>query len=257
MAASITTTLFSLLCLASFSTTAFAGPNNGYSGSSNGPQPSNNGYQSGSPNSPQASLPPAPEPYNPPSAPYNPPSAPYNPQSAPPQHHKKNKHVYYPTFVNSPNANIPYYVTRTYPRGKHLLWIDMWRNSSLPRDVVVGGNQPNSPYTLYVCRGNYRGGVHPGKLVGKTCNITWGGEEIRLSNYQVLVSKIGLGWISSNYGDVPVNAIEGGYEDGHPLYICQADYKGGMHPGKIVSNMCNIGWGGREISVPYYNVLIR
>lgn len=136
-------------------------------------------------------------------------------------------------------------------------WVDMYEGSPLPANAVVGGSQPNPAFTLFVCRGSYNGGVHPGKLIAGKCNIGWGGQEISLSQYQVLVSKTPLQWVPANRGYAVVNPVEGGYQQDQQLLICQANYRGGIHPGKVVSQMCNIGWGGREIVLPYYNVLIN
>ncbi len=59
-------------------------------------------------------------------------------------------------------------------------------NGSFPKDAVAGGSEPNR--TLYVCRAAHEGGVHPGKLVEKNCNISYGGKEITKNTYEVLAS---------------------------------------------------------------------
>jgi hypothetical protein len=133
----------------------------------------------------------------------------------------------------------------------------MSEGQALPAYTVIGGSQPHPAATLFVCRVNYNGGIHPGKLYQGHCNIGWGGKEISLDHYQVLVSRTPLSWVSSNYGDIPDHAIQGGYQHDGPLYICQAEVHGGMHIGKLYGENCNIGWGGREILVPYYNVLVK
>lgn len=135
-------------------------------------------------------------------------------------------------------------------------WINSRQGVSIPPDAVIGGGEGGS--ILYICRGDFRGGIHPGKLtpIG-TCIISWGGNEVVLTRYQILVSHLRLPWVNGSYGYVPVNAIPGGYEAGSPRFICQADYRGGRYPGKIVGQQCNIAWGGREIVVPFYKVLVR
>ena len=42
-------------------------------------------------------------------------------------------------------------------------------------------------------------------------------------------------------GEIPSNAVIGGWEHVTPLPICRCEFEGGMHPGKVVANMCNIG----------------
>jgi hypothetical protein len=118
----------------------------------------------------------------------------------------------------------------------------------------VSGHQPQYPSTLYVCHASYNNAVHPGKLVGSRCNISYAGREIALPSYEVLVSRIPLAWVSVN-GDIPNNAVPGGFEGSRTLYICQANYRGGVHSGKVVAGSCNFGWGGQEVVKPYYRVL--
>lgn len=141
-------------------------------------------------------------------------------------------------------------------RHRHLgpRWIDAFPGSPLGPEVVMGGGESGRIY--YICHAPYQGGVHPGKIVKGRCNFSWGGREIATNQYQVLVSHNPLSFRAAGLGYVPPNAIPGGYENGKPLYICQAEYNGGMHPGKIIGENCNIAWGGREILLPHYNVLV-
>lgn len=179
--------------------------------------------------------------------------------------HKKDRNKF-SISLNLPIAHETIIVSERGPRHHHNRvpqynrepqWIGMRAGAPLPGDAVVGGGQSRPPATLFVCRASYRGGMHPGKLYNGYCNIGWGGNEIVMSHYEVLVSRASLGWVSASYGSIPPGAIEGGYHQSGPLFVCQADYNGGVHPGKVVGQNCNFGWGGREISVPYYNVLVR
>lgn len=58
-------------------------------------------------------------------------------------------------------------------------------NGNVPPGAFEGGRE--SQRTLYVCRGSYTNGVHPGKVVDHACNIAWGGREPHLQDYEVLV----------------------------------------------------------------------
>jgi len=137
------------------------------------------------------------------------------------------------------------------PEG--LSWI-FATNGEVPAGAIVGGSEPGR--VLYICHGWYQGGLHPGKIVGANCNIGWGGREILLNSYEVLVGNPGrVQWIDASHGFVPEGAISGGYEPGRPnLYICRATHHG-WHPGKIVGQNCNFGYGGNEIVSPYYQVM--
>jgi len=65
-----------------------------------------------------------------------------------------------------------------------------WRawNGRLPAGAIRGGVDDNGRIPLFICRAHYRNGIHPGKLREGRCNIGWGGEEIVLRRFEVLVS---------------------------------------------------------------------
>jgi len=68
-----------------------------------------------------------------------------------------------------------------------------------------------------------------------------------------------LQWVAASGGTVPGGALQGGQEaNGSPLYICHAMHLGGVHPGKVRPGFsgCNIPYGGQEIVVPNYEVLV-
>ena len=153
-------------------------------------------------------------------------------------------------YSSNDNPSNGYYSSNDRPRMPH--WVSA-SNGFIPHNTVVGGYENN--HMLYVCKTNYNGGAHTGKIVGQNCNFGWGGREVTSSHYETLVSRRPLNWVPAQNGMIPGNAIPGGFENGHPLYICQANYEGGTHPGKIVGSNCNFGYGGREVSVSDYNVL--
>lgn len=183
------------------------------------------------------------------------------------RHERHHKHDSHPVVVSFnftqsnpayPERGEPIYIGRK-PHHRHheLQWIPADTGYPLPPEAVVGGREFNRSTPLYICRASYRGGVHPGKVVDGRCNIAWGGQETSFNHYELLMSRARLTWTPASNGYVPHRAIEGGFENGRPLYICQAHYRGGVHPGKIVGSTCNIPWGGREISLPNYYVLTR
>ena len=48
------------------------------------------------------------------------------------------------------------------------------------------------------------------------------------------------------HGKLPYNAVIGGYEQGRVLYICQAYFNNGLHPGKVVEHRLAVEY--RKIS---------
>lgn len=129
------------------------------------------------------------------------------------------------------------------------------RSGNIPRNAVNGSMSQAKP--MSICRAWHQNGVHPGKLIAGNCNIAWGDREIAIPAYEVLTGNaLDFGWVRGSNGAVPANAVYGGQEPGRQLAVCRADYRGEMHPGKLVGNVCQIGWGGRAVSLPSYQVLV-
>lgn len=134
-------------------------------------------------------------------------------------------------------------------------WVSA-NNGSIPSGSMVSGHEANGE-KLYVCRANYEGGVHPGKVRSAfgACNIGWGGKEVPVKEYETYVV-----WQKAEGGKVPSSAIVAGKEsNGEKLYICRGNYKGGVHSGKVRSafKACNLSWGGQEVKVNSYEVLVQ
>ncbi len=133
-------------------------------------------------------------------------------------------------------------------------WIN-YRPGQLGPHLVSSGNTPDG-WPVYVCGGFIKGGFHPG-MVGAgsdVCSIGFGGAEHRLSQFQVLT---GHGnWKLPWNGEVPADAIEGGYEaDGRKLYICReagTEFAGKYRPGL---RGCNMGDGGSEVTADAFEIL--
>jgi hypothetical protein len=137
-----------------------------------------------------------------------------------------------------------------------LEWVPF--EGDLPDNVVIGGVEYHR--SLAVCRCDYRGGVHPGKVVGNACNIGYGGREITVPTFEVLVNKgaIELDWLKTD-GALPDHAVKAGGENGTPIYAGRVFHENGTHPGKVFkagSNyICNIGYDGKEITFNSFEVL--
>lgn len=166
-------------------------------------------------------------------------------------------HVDFPEFSGGIELGEESYFVAGYPRPPHRAgfhWVNVNAHQLVPRRAVIGGDENGRP--LFICHAKFRGGIHPGKVVAGRCNITYAGKEMAFNHYQVLLGNRHLEWLGASFGDYPPDAVSGGYEDGHALKICQAHFRGGMHPGKIIGGACNIGYGGKEVQLPHYNVLV-
>ena len=134
-------------------------------------------------------------------------------------------------------------------------WVN-GNNGSKPFDAVVGGRDSDGQQ-LYFCRAYHINGFQPGKLnpTHRTCNFGYGGREITSPLYETLVPH----WQSPSGGQLPGAPYHAGKDsDGAPLYICRANYQGGLHLGKLREGAgCYIGYGGTAILLKTYQVLTR
>ena len=136
-----------------------------------------------------------------------------------------------------------------------LQWVSY--SGSLPSNVVYGGQENGQK--LAICRCNYNGGTHSGKVVGRNCNIGWGGKEIVMSSFEILLNTgAQLSWEAVT-SRIPASAVIAGYEGGKPIYVAKGNYNNGVHPGKVFwagsKYICNIGYGGKEITLNQFKVL--
>lgn len=142
-------------------------------------------------------------------------------------------------------------------RSADLSWKSVGKSDALSTGIIIGGVQGGD--NLYVCRARYEGDRHPGKIVGAKCNIGYGGREVALSSFDILVndgSNDGLAWAAARNGFAPEGAVVGGEENNVSLYVCRVSFNGTQHPGKLVGENCNIAYGGTELSFPRYEVLV-
>ncbi len=139
-----------------------------------------------------------------------------------------------------------------------LEWVKF--DGKIPDYAVIGGVEEGR--TLPVCRCNFNGAVHPGKVVANNCNIGYGGEEKMVPSFEILVNNgtVDLGWEKST-GTLPENAIQAGTEGGVALYVGRAYHENGTHPGKVFkvgdNYICNIGHGTLEVVNTTFEVLVE
>src|SRR5262245_30346714 len=61
-----------------------------------------------------------------------------------------------------------------------------------PANGILVGTKEDSVAkagAAYLCRGKYRNGLHPGSLVNGKCSIGFGGDEVKLSEFEVAHEK--------------------------------------------------------------------
>ena len=138
-----------------------------------------------------------------------------------------------------------------------------WRMASggyVPDGAIAQGQENNGEF-LYVCAAEAFNGRHVGKVRPgfDGCHYGYGGQEYSTQSYEVMVNNPGY-WQQPEYpGAIPNNAFQLGYEaDMTPLFLCLAPHNGGYQPGKIGPRTggCNIGYGGRELTLYDYQVYV-
>jgi hypothetical protein len=129
-------------------------------------------------------------------------------------------------------------------------------NGQVPSGAVGTGIERGA--NLYVCRVTHDGSKHPGKLiVNDGCHIGYGGGELNLKSYEVLVGSVN--WVASSKGQaVPAGAVIGGVERGINLYVCRSTMPAGsVHGGKLMgTDTCNVGYGGQEYPQTSFEVAV-
>lgn len=138
------------------------------------------------------------------------------------------------------------------------LWVHA-TGGAVPDGAAANGNEADGE-PLFVARAKVHDGVHPGKVHEQfgSANIPYRGKEVKVREYEVLMNQ-GI-WEPASGGQIPDDAVVCGHEaDGTPLFAARAHYRGGLHPGKIRrgSGGANIPWGGQEVCVDYYEVLVE
>lgn len=141
-----------------------------------------------------------------------------------------------------------------------------WISGAQPRDArlagaVVGGQV--GAQAMMLCRARHQGGLHPGKVWAGNCYIGYGGREVAVADFDILTRSVPQQYAPS-FPDVwrepaaidPKMSFIAGNEGAQPMRPCRAPLQDGVHSGKEVAGKCNIGWGGKEIVVEKYEILV-
>jgi len=125
-----------------------------------------------------------------------------------------------------------------------------------PRAMASGQTSDGEP--LYIGRGFWEGSMTPGKVhPSHGClYIPYGGQEVRLDSYEVLV--LPEVWIHCSNRNVPPHAVYAGHDsDGDAIFVGRADHDGDLLPAKVIINKgcAYVSHSGQEISKTSYEVL--
>ncbi|VDK34019.1 unnamed protein product [Taenia asiatica] len=141
-----------------------------------------------------------------------------------------------------------------------LSWVPM-REHGIPHGAIQVDRG------IFVARGEVNGEKIPGKYVEKyqKCYVPYGGKEHEILSCDILCdTSLGCDgtcykWAKDCNGGVPKKAIVAGLaNDGAPLFICKAPFRGEVCVGKVHEghSCAYIPYGGEEHSVDNYEVLV-
>ncbi len=128
--------------------------------------------------------------------------------------------------------------------------------------IVDGGIENGN--SLGICRCEYQGAKHSGKIVDRKCNFGKNGKEIVKAEYEVLTNpaNIRTKWVKPKGVTIPEGAVVSGEVQNRKLYVGRVKLKeGSVHPGKVTMTGNNLmiyyGYGGRELSSRNFEILTQ
>lgn len=145
-----------------------------------------------------------------------------------------------------------------------LTWVNA-ENGVVPANAL---KVPLNNNSAYICHATFMHGIHPGIINKAGCLITYGGYSLIEPSYQVLIGSAAVQWNATDslqdYRSLQQNPdlwhekyipIQGGFENGAPLYICKTDYENKTYIGKVIMDNCNFAVGAKEIYVKNFQIL--
>jgi hypothetical protein len=150
----------------------------------------------------------------------------------------------------------------SYNGERRINWVRVTRGQSVPDRAITGGVESGGDgngAALYVCRADYNGDRHPGKLLDGSCHIVYGGKEIVFSDYEAATGSGNWGKPAPGYA----GALIGGREKGRALYVCRANFREligsrtinyRQYPGKVVNGRCSFAFGTMELTSDDFDV---
>lgn len=142
--------------------------------------------------------------------------------------------------------------------GQGYAWQPCYGGAVPPNAVRTGMTTTGEP--LYVGRGHHANSLTVGKIhPSHGClYIPFGGQEVRLSTYEVLVFDQRENWVASTPNYTPPGAVVAGHDsDRAPIYVGRALHEGEMLPCKFIpSKGCAyVCYGGYEMNKRNFEVL--
>ncbi|XP_061401589.1 uncharacterized protein LOC133337374 [Musca vetustissima] len=144
-------------------------------------------------------------------------------------------------------------------RGPGYSWVQCEYGQVPANAVVTGHSDDGEP--LYIGRGPHCGSLSIGKVHSShgCLYIPYGGQEISLDHYEILVRDPRDIWVPSGLHSTPANAVVAGRDtDGSVIYVARALSNGVMVPAKFIPGRCEayVASDGNEVRTPTVEVLV-
>ncbi|EDW47654.1 uncharacterized protein LOC6608927 isoform X1 [Drosophila sechellia] len=142
--------------------------------------------------------------------------------------------------------------------GQGFAWVPSSSGGVPPNAVRSGTTRTGEP--LYVGRGHHAGSLTVGKVhPSHGClYIPFGGQEVRINTYEVLIKQQHDVWVPASPSFTPPGAVIAGHDsDRTPIYAGRAMHEGEMLPAKVVPSKgtAYVCFGGYEFQKLSYEVL--
>ncbi|XP_053965072.1 uncharacterized protein LOC128867668 isoform X2 [Anastrepha ludens] len=133
--------------------------------------------------------------------------------------------------------------------GQGYAWVPCYGGSVPPNAVRTGTTRMGEP--LYVGRGHHANSLTVGKIhPSHGClYIPFGGHEVRIGTYEVLIKQTTDQWVPATPNYAPPNAVAAGYDtDRAPIYVARAMHEGykWVHSSAYASLPPNAVEGGND-----------
>ena len=118
---------------------------------------------------------------------------------------------------------------------------------------AVRGGRDTDGVGLWPCVAEFNGGLHPGKTrpFWNACDVSWGGAEHWISQYQLLVPELEPAPLGGAHAWTAGNEPRVLLRPGQPLGVCVSQNGTFAEVGKyLASGACNFSEGGYEVSMP-------
>lgn len=122
-------------------------------------------------------------------------------------------------------------------------------------DAVEAGHWRSSE--IVICRTDYQGVTHLGWAWIGECHVAVHGREVVRTEHDVLIANAQpTAWVAVSDGSLPLGAVFGRRDRGTPQYVCRGQHLGALHVGRLAGPRCIVGYGGREVTLLAYEVLV-